>query len=338
MFGEVFTPKEVERIVPVMEKIGNTFIRRWTTEGTVVDVNTDVKSFTLHVIVRLMFGNVSESQIETLQTQFVPYLEGLFSPIAIDVGKYSAFGRALIAQKKIREVCNELALSRKSNPENDFLSKLVEISVRQPDLLPWDELLDNMSLFLFAGHDTSSGTLQWILYELATNPQVLSHAQAEIDTLGDEPLSAESFQKLPYLEAVIKETMRLHTVIGGGFRKVTQDFSMCGFNIEKDATVGYRLTALHNDPELFENPGAFVPERFLKENEKKLVASSFLPFSAGPRVCLGQDLARNELRVMTALLVRHCNFAVVAPKEPVVTYPIPFPVNFKLRLTRRVAA
>ena len=165
-------------------------------------------------------------------------------------------------------------------------------------------LLNHVSQDLFAaGTDTTSSTLEWAMAELLRNPKTLSKAKAELEkTIGEGKMVEESdVPQLPYLQAIIKETFRLHPAIPLLLpRKAGADVEMGGFRIPKGAQVLINAWAIGRNPSLWEDPQTFMPERFLGlEVDVRGWNFELIPFGGGRRICPGQPLA---LRMLPSIL------------------------------------
>jgi len=158
-----------------------------------------------------------------------------------------------------------------------------------------------------AGTDTSSSTLEWAMTELLKNPKTMAKAQAEIDcVIGQNGIVEESdISKLPYLQAVVKETFRLHTPVPLLIpRKAESDAEILGFMVLKDTQVLVNVWAIGRDPSVWDNPSQFEPERFLgKDMDVRGRDYELTPFGAGRRICPGMPLAMKTVSLMLASLL-----------------------------------
>jgi len=181
------------------------------------------------------------------------------------------------------------------------------------EFLTDENLIMTMAEVFMAGLETTASTLCWALLYLLHNPEVQQMLHQELDqVIGPDRLpELEDKKNLPYLEATITETLRLSSLLSLAVpHKTTVDTTLQGYNIPKDTTVLTNLWSLHHDPEIWDDPDAFRPERFLDEegNFVPPKADRFLPFSAGRRVCLGESLARIELFLVLARLLHSFKF------------------------------
>ncbi|KAM5569766.1 geraniol 8-hydroxylase-like [Rosa sericea] len=192
---------------------------------------------------------------------------------------------------------------------NDMLDTLLNISeVKREDM----DIPETLHLFLdlfAAGTETTSATMEWVMAELLCNPEVLSKAQAELkQVIGKGKLVEESdIVRLPYLQAIIKETFRLHPTIPFLLpRKAGANIEIGGYIIPKNAQVLINVWAIGRDPLIWENPSLFKPERFLGlEDQIDVTGRNFelIPFGGGRRICPGLPLAMRMLPLMLGSLL-----------------------------------
>ncbi|XP_051735258.1 steroid 17-alpha-hydroxylase/17,20 lyase isoform X3 [Ctenopharyngodon idella] len=164
-----------------------------------------------------------------------------------------------------------------------------------------------------AGVETTSTTLLWTIAFLLHHPQVQDRVQAELDEcLGrDRPPSLSDRSRLPFLDAVLCEVMRIRPVSPILIPHVAmQDTSLGGHMVPKGTRVLVNMWAIHHDPKHWDEPDRFRPERFLDSSGKRATPASFLPFGAGPRVCVGESLARIELFLFVSRLLQCFDFSV----------------------------
>ncbi|XP_045033223.1 cytochrome P450 4c3-like [Daphnia magna] len=173
---------------------------------------------------------------------------------------------------------------------------------------------EEIDLITFAGYDTTSAAMVWLLYLIAKHPK---HQQLIVDELDsvfggdqDRPCTTQDISELKYLECCIKETMRLYPSVPFVMRSLTEDVEIGGYTIPAGVTVVPSFYAIHHNPCVYPDPEAFKPERFFPENSIGRHPYAFIPFSAGPRNCIGQKYAMLELKVVFANMLRRVEFSV----------------------------
>ena len=163
------------------------------------------------------------------------------------------------------------------------------------------ELRDQLVTMLVAGHETTSTSTAWAIERLVRNPTVLATLRSELGR-GD----------ITYLDAVIKETMRSRPVVAQIGRWLTEPTEIDGWTIPADTMVIIPISVIHEDPEVYPEPDAFRPERFLDGNDPG--GYSWLPFGGGVRRCPGASLALLEMRVIIRTIVQHLDLAPDRPE------------------------
>ncbi|XP_078601209.1 cytochrome P450 4A25-like [Branchiostoma floridae x Branchiostoma japonicum] len=198
----------------------------------------------------------------------------------------------------------------------DFLDIL--LTARDPDGegLTDDEIRAEVDTFLFEGHDTTASGISWSLYCLAKHPGHQDRVREEVDMVwagkDDEQLTWQDISKLKYLAMCMKEAMRLYPPVPIVSRRTTRDFDLMGHRLPAGATLNINTWCLHHNPTVWgEDFMEYTPDRFSSENMKKMDAYAFIPFSAGPRNCIGQNFALNEEKVVIARILHRYKVELV---------------------------
>ncbi|UJR29572.1 hypothetical protein I4U23_010789 [Adineta vaga] len=193
-----------------------------------------------------------------------------------------------------------------------FLDSL--LTQMQAEKLSLDDIQEEVDTFMFAGHDTTAAALNFFCYLMGCYPDVQAKVHAEMDVIfGDDrkrPCTMEDIQQMTYLDCVIKESLRILPPVPIIGREVQEDFIYCGHTIRKGTTVNVFIHGIHFDANVFPDPEKFDPERFAESSFISGESSpfAFIPFSAGPRNCIGQRFAGLEERVVLSTLFRRFSF------------------------------
>ena len=198
-------------------------------------------------------------------------------------------------------------LSQISQPLKD--SMMVQMA-KAPKYRP-ENLINDVRAGLFAGHDTTSHSLSFAMGELALNPQVLQKAREKIDPVIKQGLSIESLKKLVYVEAIFRETMRLHPVASQLSIVAKRDTSIGKNFVPADTAIRLNLMLAGLDSDMYAQPEAFHPERWLDAEENGGIEPILLGFSLGAHYCLGAPLAILEATVILSLLIYHFNWDLI---------------------------
>ena len=178
------------------------------------------------------------------------------------------------------------------------------------------EIFDEVLLFLVAGYETTSTSMSWFIYWMSKNPRVQQKIKAELRERSDnQPLTLAYLDSLTYLDCVLKEVFRISQPVCGTQRTLLVDDQLpdSGFQLYKGETVMIPIQNLSYDHRFWSiDPELFHPERFLDADEHHH-AYAFLPFGSGHRQCVGQDLARFELKLIAARLMQCITFGDGGP-------------------------
>jgi cytochrome P450 len=165
-----------------------------------------------------------------------------------------------------------------------------------------EELRDQLVTLIFAGHETSAIGLSWGMYWLHRNPLVLENLRAELAAAGSEPVG-----RLPYLDAVCRETLRLHPTVPEVIRKLKAPLALRNTTLPAGIPVAACIAATHHREDLYPSAQQFRPERFV---ERRYAAHEFLPFGGGVHRCAGEALAWLEMKTILACLATDYRFAL----------------------------
>jgi cytochrome P450 len=209
-------------------------------------------------------------------------------------------------------------LERGPSDPPDLLDLLV--AARDPETgrgLDAVGLRNDLAAFLFAGHETTALALSWSLWILAAAPAVQERAAEEARAvLGGEPATARSYARLGYVRRVVEEALRLFPPAGFLTRTAAEDDELAGRPVRAGQSVILPIYALHRHEALWERPTAIDPDRFAPERSSGRHRFAYLPFGAGPRVCIGASLALLEATLILATLVAELRFAAPQGARP----------------------
>ncbi len=211
----------------------------------------------------------------------------------------------------------DLIQQRRQDPDGarDLLTRLLAAH-DGADKMSDKQLRDEVLTLFVAGHETTAVSLGWSLYLLAKHPDVYSHVQSVVDSLSDEPTVAD----LPRLELVLrvfKESLRIYPPLPLFARDTTADIVIGGYQIPSGTPVLISPYATHHRPELWSDADRFDPDRFLPEAESKRHRYAYIPFSAGPRICIGNHFAMMEATLVLTTLLRNYQFSLEPGAEVV---------------------
>lgn len=235
------------------------------------------------------------------------------------VGK--SFGKLL---QRIEGMIDERLEARSKSAttgSTDVLDILLNTNKEDPQAIDRNHI-ERLCLDLFvAGTDTTSHTLEWAMVEVMRNPYIMRKAKAELAEVIDQGKAIEEadIARLPYLQCIVKETLRLHPPVPFLIRKVDQDAEACGYLVPKDSQVLVHVWSIGRDPTVWEDPLSFKPERFW-DLKMDVRGQDFevIPFGAGRRICPGLPLATRTLSVMLGSLLNSFDWKAegdIAPED-----------------------
>jgi cytochrome P450 len=177
----------------------------------------------------------------------------------------------------------------------------------------WRVLRDELITILLAGHETTASTLSWAWYLVGRHPEAAAALHAEaVEVLGDRTPDHEDLARLPYTTTVIQETMRLYPPVWGLTRKSVAADVIDGYRVPAGADVMISPYTLHRHPGFWPEPDEFRPERFATSATPVAHRYAYIPFGAGPRVCVGSHLGMMEATLIAAMVARDFRFELPA--------------------------
>jgi cytochrome P450 len=302
----------------VMRDVTERAIARWPLARS-FPILAETQAITLEVIVRTVFGVVDaerSARLTDLLRRFIgiavqPLL--LWPPLQIDLGSQSPWGRFLRLRRDIDALLDaEISHHRATPgaPAEDVLSLLLAARDEEGRPMPDEALRDELMTLLLAGHETTATALAWTLHRVLTEPGVLDRLREEIRQVGGgTPLEPADISRLEYLDAVVKETLRLNPVIPDVMRVLARPARIGGHDLPAGIGVAPNIYATHRRPDVWPDPERFRPERFFGARPSPY---EFFPFGGGVRRCLGMAFALYEMRVVLATILARADL-VLAP-------------------------
>uniref|UniRef100_A0A8C1HXW3 Cytochrome P450 3A n=1 Tax=Cyprinus carpio carpio TaxID=630221 RepID=A0A8C1HXW3_CYPCA len=174
------------------------------------------------------------------------------------------------------------------------------------------EILSQSMIFIFGGYETSSSTLSFFFYSLATNPEAMKKLQEEIDQTfpNEAPVDYEGVMNMDYLDAALNESLRLFPIVARLERVCKKTVDINGLLVPKDVVVMIPTFALHRDPDYWSDPESFKPQRFTKGNKESVDPYMFMPFGLGPRNCIGMRFAQVSMKLAIVEILQRFDVSV----------------------------
>ncbi|CAL1295803.1 unnamed protein product [Larinioides sclopetarius] len=219
---------------------------------------------------------------------------------------------------KMSESEDELRLGGKKRQA--LMDLLLDMHVNGQQIME-EDIREEVDTFMFEGHDTTAMGITFALYCIGLHPQVQRKVQEELDAIFDgdarRHVTIDDVRNMKYLECVLKESQRLYPSVPFIGRVLNEDLKMSNVVLPKGTTIHCHIQSLHRDPEWFPNPEAFDPDRFLPENLLDRHPFAYIPFSAGPRNCIGQKFALLEEKVVISNILRNFTAVSLDPRDKV---------------------
>jgi cytochrome P450 len=317
----LFSPRNVLSFQETMASVAADLVARWRRQrdGRTVDVANEMARATLRILARTIFSDGLTRTTDEFARAVTDYLNaiGRIDPLdVLDVPEWiPRIGRwqsrpalaffeeaidAMIARRRAQLAKDSAGVPR------DLLTLLLEAADPETDAgLSEMEVRANIMTFIAAGHETTSNALTWALYLLSQAPEARARVEAEVDTLlPDGRLAPSLLDGLVQTRAVLDEALRLYPPAASITREA-RDFDRIGdLRIKAGTGVVIAPWVLHRHRLLWDEPDHFRPERFLPEAKATIDRFAYLPFGAGPRVCIGASFALQEATTVLATVVR----------------------------------
>lgn len=292
-----------------------------------IDIDAKMMGLTSDIALRTLFGNISSEdkmqifhQVNRTQRYLVTRVRRPYRiPLMFVNGERNRFKTDLAYfNKLVYEFINQ----RHGMVEkpNDLLQLLLDSLDEETGAQMNDQQIRDEAITMFAaGHETSATALSWLLLELAKQPGIVAKIRAEAELFETVP-TFDQLLKLPYTRQVIEEGMRLFPPAWTMTREALENDEVEGKPIPKGISVFMSIYELHRNPNIWKNPLVFDPENFSPENVKKRPKFNYLPFGAGPRLCIGLQFAMMEMQLILAALVKRFDFEM-DPSHKIGIYP-----------------
>jgi cytochrome P450 len=281
--------------------------------GGTVDVYAWMRNLAMRIAMRALLGLEPDEAGKgaAAATHFERALGyyGIDFQLRLLRGPGSPWRRMTASRKVLDEIVFGEVARRRANPDpgrQDILSLLVGARGEGGEAFTDREVRDQVMTLMFAGHDTSTSTLTFMLHELSRHPEPLIRLCEEQDRVldGATPTVDQLEREMPYLEMVLDEVLRLYPPAWIGPRRAVREFEFGGCTVPRGAYVNYCSWASHRIPEVFPNPEAFIPERFERERKAQLPRGAYVPFGGGQRVCIGKRFGQTEVKLVATMLLQ----------------------------------
>ncbi len=294
--------------------------RTWRS-GSAVSLLPAMRRITIDVILQAVLGIDGEARSALFRAAIVENLDAYVPPLLVlpalrrplaGIGPWDRFSRA---RDRVGALfLDEIAERRRRGGagREDMLSLLMDARYEDGTALADGELVDELRTLIVAGHETTSTALAWALFHLHRSPAALASLRAELDALGDSP-SIDALAQLPYLGAVCSEALRMHPVVPIVPRRAVAPFSLRGHAVRPGQSVAVVTTLLHTRPDVWPDPGRFLPERFAS---RKYTPFEYAPFGGGARRCIGAAFGAYQMRIVLGTVLGATRLAPHEQRPP----------------------
>lgn len=321
-----FHKRRIDAYGEVMAEFTDQMIAGWK-EGQRIDFCHEMTELTLGIVAKTLFdAEVRGAQAETVREAMKVINQVLVDHIElpIPVPKWWPSKKNRRKQRAIADIDRIVQgiideRRRTGEDHGDLLSMLIQAEDEVGNKMTDTQVRDESMTLFFAGHETTAHALTWCWYLLGSHPEVVAKMQAEVAAAcADRLPTLEDLPQLGYIDQVFKEAMRILPSVWTFMREPAEDVVIGGYLVPKGAYVFISPYVMHNNPEYFPEPDVFRPERFTKEFEHSLPKAAYVPFSMGPRVCIGKNFALMEARLILATLIqRGVEPRIVPGYEPI---------------------
>jgi len=310
-----------ELIFHITEQVAS----KWVV-GEPFSMRESAQKISLKVILQAVFGLYEGNRYNQIEKLLIEMTESFSSPwqssmlflksLQIDLGPWSPWGRFLRQRQAIDDLLYAEISERRQkldSERSDVLTMLLLARDENGEGMSDRELRDELMTLLFGGHESTAIVIAWAFYWIHKQPEIYQKLLAELETLGEEPEHKE-IMKLPYLNAVCNETLRIYpAVVFAAPRKIKSPVTIMGTEYPEGAIFNIHTYLTHQREDLYPEPKKFKPERFL---ERQYSAYEFLPFGGGHRRCIGAALAMFEMKLILATILKRYSLTLL-DKKPV---------------------
>lgn len=320
----IFTHRNVLALAPAMTATAGRACARLTACGGRAELVAEMLTATFDVICDVALSGRDHFDSHTFGEAITQYFRTAGRASVLDFLGFPAwFPRPgeLMAAASVRTMHQMVAAAIEARrretaaPADDLLAHMLE--AQDPEtgqrMSPQD-LVFNMQFFIVAGHETTALALAWSLYLLANMPGEQEKARQQAQSvLGGRNAGPQDLAAMPFIRQVLEESMRLYPPVGLLARTVVAADELCGRMMRPNDIVFLPIWALHRHELHWERPAEFRPERFDPQKGEQRNKFQYLPFGAGPRVCVGADFAMMQAQIILATIVQHFRFRPAAP-------------------------
>ena len=315
-----FAAKRIADFAPAMVDAAERLVEDWTLASptATIDVAEAMSGLTLAIISEAMFSVRVDPEIALIGQAVATYQSAIRPSVADLLGLPEWLPRPAVARARklfgesdrvIRRLIDE---RRRSGGPDDLLAMLLAVPEGDDPPASAKEVRDQVATIFTAGHETTANTLAWTFYLLSQHPADLVRLEDELDrVVGDRPVRAEDVPELPFTKMVIEESMRLYPPAHTMSREALGPDRLGDIELKKGSNVLIVPWLLHRHRKLWDRPDEFRPERFTPDQVAARPRFAYIPFGAGPHICIGAAFAMTEAILCLATLAKRFRLTLV---------------------------
>ena len=338
----MFTKLRVRRYAGHMAAAAQTLVDGWR-DGATLDLDIECRALTLRALGRSVLGMDLDARADiigpALRTALTWVADRGIRPVNLPQWVPTpGQRRARRANVDLQQLAAEILAAVRADPTRDAPLVRALLDAADPQTgqpLSDDEICHELVLFILAGHDTTSTTLSYSLWALGRHPEIQDRVFEEVSALGGRPLTPDDVPRLGHTVRVLHEALRLCPPAAGTPRLLKKDLVVDGYRLEAGTIAVVSFYAMHRNPELWDDPLTFDPDRFLPERSQGRSRWQYLPFGGGPRSCIGDHFAMLEATLALATIIRAARIESLNEAFPLAT---PFTVVAADPINARVHA
>jgi len=294
-----FHRRVLGRFAQLIHEVNEKFVERWAAHaarGEPINVTDDASELTLQIVLESIFGDDLE-RVEREQGA---------NPFEVVAKEQNRDLKFAFRFRSLGKLIGELIARRRceSAERPDFLAMLMAARDHDDQPMSDKELIDEVMTLIVAGHETTAAALTWTWYLVARHPDVAAELEAEADRTPDGLLDLEAAESLSFAHQVVQEALRLYPPGWLFTRRAIEDDVLGGFPIAARTDVFISPYTLHRHPDFWNAPEEFQPARFAGIDAKERHRFAYIPFSVGPRHCIGENMAMFEMLVHVNRMAR----------------------------------
>lgn len=315
----------VEPIRETLDLLGQAALTR-----RAVNIEAVALDLVQRVIVRIMFGQDFKESGELLRRVFdtgMSYRQSrrwalVNLPLWMPTPQNRRFHGAL---RELNRIMRQIVTAHSVTPQDSVNLLTLLLEMRDPQTqsaLTEEQIVEEVKTIFNTGYVTTATAISWTIYAIGSHPQIEQQVRQELDEMVAGPVpSFEESQKLVYLSSVVKESLRLYPPGWMTTRRVREDTRLGDYLIPAGSTVIMSQYVSHRDPAMWERAEEFDPTRFRQPSQKERPQFAYYPFGAGPRQCIGKEIALLEMMIILPALLKRCRLRLM-PDQEIAMWPL----------------